>query len=112
MAENRSNLHSSIDLVIGLGTLIGLALAVIGALLLSHAVFLTWQLYENPDLIMSFAQSLKLAKSDMAELDLHGLDPYRLVAWPFVILVLLLQGKIGMWAIEAGARLLGAARNK
>ncbi|MCB1828925.1 MAG: hypothetical protein H6964_09490 [Chromatiaceae bacterium] len=112
MVENRSNLQSSFNLLIVMGTLLGLVLAVIGALLLSHVIFLTWQLYDNPDSIMSFAQSLKLAKSGVVEMDLNGLDPLRLIAWPLVILVLLLQGKIGMWAIEAGARLLGAARNK
>jgi len=112
MAENRSNLNSSIDFMIGIGTLIGLILAVTGALVLSHAVYLVWQLYENPETIMSFAQSLKLAKANVVEIDLNGLDPLRLVAWPFVILVLLLQGKIGLWAIEAGARLLGAGKKE
>ena len=109
MVENRSNLRSSTGFAADIGAIIGLILAVAGALVLSHALYSVWQLYENPDSIMEFAQSLKLIKSNLAEIDLNGLDPLRLIAWPLAILVLLLQGKIGMWAIEAGARLLGAA---
>lgn len=112
MVENRSNLHSSISFVVGIGALIGLILALVGALVLSHAVYLIWQLYDNPDSIMGFAQSLMLTKSNLAEVDLNGLEPLRLIAWPLVILLLLLQGRIGVWSIEAGAHLLGTVRKK
>lgn len=111
--ENRSTQHFSIiNLLTGTGALIGLILALIGALVVIHAVYMVWQLYNDPDAINAFAQSLKLAASTSVEIDLNGLDPLRLIAWPLVILVLLLQGKIGMWAIEAGARLLGTVRNR
>ena len=112
MVENNSNLHSSFNLLIGIGALIGLLLVVIGALVVTHAAYMVWQLYNNPDAIIAFAQSFKLAASNRVDIDLNGLDPLRLIAWPFVILALLLQGKIGMWAIEAGARLLGTGRIK
>jgi hypothetical protein len=45
-------------------------------------------------------------------MDLNGLDPLRLLAWPFAVMILLLQGKISLWAIEGGARLLDVARQK
>ena len=112
MAENRSNQHLSSSLLVGIGALIGLILVMIGAMVVTHAAYMVWQLYNNPDAIIGFAQSLKIAASTKVDIDLNGLDPLRLIAWPLVILVLLLQGKIGVWAIEAGARLLGTLRNK
>ena len=66
----------------------------------------------HPYSLINFAESLKLADSSIVMIDLSGLDPLRLLAWPFVVMILLLQGKIGFWAIEAGARLLEAARQK
>ena len=113
MAETKSNLHSFINFISGIGVLIvGLSLVVVGALVLTHAAYVTWELYKNPETIISFAQSLKLANSNMVDVDLGGLDPLRLIAWPFVVLLLLLQGRIGLWAIEAGARLLDVVRQK
>jgi len=113
MAETKSNLHSFINFISGIGALIvGLSLVVVGALALTHAAYVTWELYKNPETIISFAQSLKLANSNMVDVDLGGLDPLRLIAWPFVVLLLLLQGRIGLWAIEAGARLLDVVRQK
>ncbi len=113
MAETTSNLHSFINFISGIGVLIvGLSLVVVGALALTHAAYVTWELYKNPETIISFAQSLKLANSNMVDVDLGGLDPLRLIAWPFVVLLLLLQGRIGLWAIEAGARLLDVVRQK
>ena len=113
MAETKFNLHSFINLISGIGALIiGLSLVVVGALVLAHAAYMAWELYKNPETIISFAQSLKLANSNMVDVDLGGLDPLRLIAWPFVVLLLLLQGKISLWAIEAGARLLAVARQQ
>jgi len=112
MVENRENIHSSINLLVGIAALIGLVLVVVGALALLHAIYTVWQLYSSPDRIISFAQTFKLTTASLVNLDVNGLDLLRLITWPFVILVLLLQGKVGVWAIEAGARLLGTARNK
>ena len=113
MAETKSNLHSIINFISGIGVLIiGLSLVVVGALALTHAAYMTWELYKNPETIISFAQSLKLANTNMVDVDLGGLDPLRLMAWPFVVLLLLLQGRIGLWVVEAGARLLDVARQK
>jgi len=113
MVENRTHSHSFINFLIGIGAfLIGLSLVVVGALVLIHAAYMTWELYKNPETIINFAQSLKLANSSVVMIDLSGLDPLRLLAWPFVVMILLLQGKIGLWAVEAGSRLLDAARQK
>ena len=113
MTETKSISQSFINLTSGIGALIiGLSLVVVGALALTHAAYMTWELYKNPETIISFAQSLKLANSNIVDVDLGGLDPLRLIAWPFVVLLLLLQGRIGLWAIEAGARILDTARQK
>jgi len=113
MAENRARSHSSFNILIGIGAfLIGISLVVVGALVMIHAAYLTWELYKNPGTIINFAQSLKIADSSIEMMDLNGLDPLRLLAWPFVVMILLLQGKISLWAIEAGARLLDVARQK
>lgn len=81
-------------------------------MVLIHAAYMTWELYKNPETIINFAQSFKTANSSMEMMDLNGLDLLRILAWPFVVMILLLQGKIGLWAIEAGARLLDVARQK
>ena len=113
MAENRARPHSFFNILIGMGAfLIGISLVVVGSLVLIHAAYMTWELYKNPDAIIGFAQSLKIADSSIEMMDLNGLDPLRLLAWPFAVMILLLQGKISLWAIEGGARLLDVARQK
>jgi len=113
MEENRNHRHSFINFAIGIGALlIGLSLVLVGALVLIHAAYMAWELYRNPETIINFAESFKLANSSMVTIDLNGLDPLRMVAWPFVVLILLVQGKIGLWSIESGARLLDAAKRK
>ena len=112
MAVNRSSPQSSIILLIGITAFFGLILVMIGAMVLTHAAYMAWQLYTDPDAITGFAHSLKLATSSKVEIDLNGLDPLRLIAWPLIVLALLLQGKIGIWTVEAGARLLGTVRNQ
>ena len=113
MVENRARSHSFFNFFIGIGAfLIGISLVVVGALALIHAAYMTWELYKNPEMILNFAQSFKLADSSIKMMDLNGLDPLRLLAWPFVVMILLLQGKIGVWAVEAGARLFNVARQK
>jgi len=113
MAENRTRSHSFFNILTGIGAfLISISLVVVGSLVLIHAAYMTWELYKHPDTILNFAQSLKIADSSIEMMDLNGLDPLRLLAWPFAVMILLLQGKISFWAIEAGARLLDVARQK
>jgi len=113
MVENNTHRHSFVNFVIGSGALlIGLSLVLVGALVLIDAAYSAWQLYADPETIMNFAQSFKLDKSSAVTIDLNGLDPLRLVAWPFVVLILMVQGKVGLWSIEAGARLLDTARSR
>lgn len=113
MAENRAHSHSFFNILIGMGAfLFGISLVVIGASVLIHAAYMTWELYKNPGTIIDFAQSLGIADASVEMMDLNGLDPLRLLAWPFVVMIVLLQGKVGLWAVEAGARLLGVARQK
>ena len=113
MVENRPHQHSFINFAIGIGALlIGLSLVLVVALVLIHAAYMAWELYRNPETIINFAQSFKLDSLNVVTIDLNGLDPLRMVAWPFVMLIMLVQAKIGLWSIEAGARLLDTARRK
>ncbi|MCB1763822.1 MAG: hypothetical protein KDI27_11885 [Gammaproteobacteria bacterium] len=110
MSENSTQLHSSMGILAIFAALIGLLLVLTGALTLIHAAYTVWDLYDNPDAILAFARTFNLIDSSAKGIALNGLDPERLITWPFVILLLMLQGKVGIWVVEAGARLLGTAR--
>ncbi|MCP3867115.1 MAG: hypothetical protein GY703_03285 [Gammaproteobacteria bacterium] len=113
MNKKGNTQRSSTNIIGGVaGLIIGLILVSAGGLILIHAAYMSWELYQNPEAIDGFAKSLSLFDVSRLEVDLNGLDPLRLIAWPFIVLVLLLQGKIGLWAIEGGARLLEACRQR
>lgn len=91
-------------------TIFVLALILIGLGLwaLGGAIYTAWELFREPEGIAYFAryfmESTKLA--ELLPQGGEGLAHY--VAWVAVILLLLVIGKLGAWAIEAGARLIAA----
>lgn len=92
-------------------TVIGLlALALIGFGLwaLGGAIYAAWGLFRDPDSIAYFAEyfldTTKLA--NLVPSGAEGLSHY--LSWIAVILLLLVLGKLGAWAIDAAARLLSS----
>ena len=91
---------------------IGYLLLMIGAVSLIYAAYHAWALFDNPYLIVEFSDKLQLSILRDQKPDASSQELFRLVSWPIIIFLLLLQGLIGTWAIEASARLLDTLRDK
>jgi len=89
---------------------LGLVLVVFGIWALGGAVLAAWSLFKEPTGIAYFAQYF-LDAADLAKL-VPGASPglAHYVAWIAVILLLLVLGKLGLWAATAGAALIAAGR--
>lgn len=85
---------------------VGLVLVLAGLWALVGAVYLAWGLFRDPDGIAYFARYF--AESTRLSTYLPGdiTGPSHLLSWVAVILLLLVIGKLGFWAVEAGARLI------
>lgn len=97
--------------VIGIVALVlGLVLVFLGIWALGGAVLAAWSLFNEPNGIAYFAQYF-LDSADLGKL-LPGASPgaAHYVAWIAVILLLLVLGKLGVWATSAGAALIAASR--
>ena len=94
----------------GIGAVLGLILVGFGLWALAGAILAAWELYRNPDSIAYFARYfLDTTKiSDYLQSGGEGLAHY--LSWLAVILLLLVLGKLGAWAISAGARLMPTSR--
>lgn len=93
--------------------LLGLILAGFGIWALAGAIYTAWGLVQDPDSITYFAKYF-LESTDIGALLAgggEGLAHY--LSWLAVILLLLVLGKLGFWAIAAGARLIpGLGRDR
>ena len=81
-------------------------LIALGLWSLGGAIYAAWELFRDPDSIAYFAKYL-LETTKLATLvptGGQGLAHY--VAWVVVILLLLVLGKLGAWALGAAAQLL------
>lgn len=103
--------QSSVSRIVGvIAVLLGLMLVGFGIWALGGAVLAAWSLFNEPDGIAYFAQYF-LTSGELAKLvpgASAGLAHY--VSWIAVILLLLVLGKLGMWATSAGAALIAAGR--
>jgi ABC-type Na+ efflux pump permease subunit len=85
---------------------LGLILVLFGLWALGGAIYIAWGLFEEPNGIAYFAQYFFETTKITAHLPNAGEGTAHLIAWFVVILLLLVLGKLGDWAISAGARLL------
>jgi hypothetical protein len=108
--ENRENTIKAtayIKFFGGFGALIfGYILMAVGALSLIMAAYHAWTLFVSPDSITVFADALHQTALKDQEADAGDQEFFRILAWPIVVFLLLLQGKVGAWAIEAAVHLL------
>lgn len=89
---------------------LALVLVVLGLWALGGAIMAAWGLYSDPQGIEYFAGYL-LNATQLAKLvpdAAQGAAQY--LAWITVILLLLVLGKLGSWALEAGAKMLRSTR--
>ncbi len=89
-----------------IASVLGLILIAFGVWALAGAIYLAWDLFRNPGSIAIFAEYfLKTAKIG-AHLENGGDAAVHLLSWFVVILLLLVMGKLGDWAVTVGAKLL------
>ena len=85
-----------------------LALVLIGLGLwsLGGAIYAAWGLFRDPDGIAYFAKYFLEATNLAAFVPAGGEGLAHYVAWVTVVLLLLVLGKLGAWALGAAAQLL------
>ncbi len=107
--EHDSAAHGGAPLQTGItiiATVLGLILVGFGMWALVGAVYAAWSLFRDPGSIAYFV-SYFLNATDIASVlpgGGEGLAHY--VSWVAVILLLLVLGKLGSWAVGAGAQLI------
>ena len=90
----------------GVGAVLGLILVAFGLWALGGAIYFAWGLFRDPDSIGYFAKYFLETTKIAAYLPSGGEGLGHYVAWVAVILLLLVLGKLGSWAVGAGAGLL------
>ena len=110
--DNDTTTSPVLNVFTGIGAVLGLILVGFGLWALAGAIFAAWELYRNPDSIAYFARYFLDATkiSDYLQSGGEGLAHY--LSWLAVILLLLVLGKLGAWAITAGAKLMPPSRRK
>jgi hypothetical protein len=100
------------DLVALIASLVALLLVALGIAALAVAILAAWSLYSDPAGIAPHVEHFRRAVPAAAGSPetLEGLGT--LVAWVFVVLMLLLLGKLGSWAVGAAGLLLKPARQE
>lgn len=97
----------------------GLILAVLGLILigfgiwaLAGAIYITWELFKDPDSISYFAKYFIETAKITARLSNDGEGFAHLLSWLSVVLLLLVLGKLGDWSITSGAQLLTLGKSR
>ena len=86
--------------------LLALVLVGFGIWALASAIWAAWSLFRDPQSIGYFADYFRNTANLGAELQIHGQGLAHYVAWMAVVVLLLILGKLGAWAVGAGARLI------
>ena len=108
--DNDTTASPALKILTGIGAVLGLILVGFGLWALAGAIFAAWELYRNPDSIAYFAKYFLEATKISAYLQTGGEGLAHYLSWLAVILLLLVLGKLGFWAIAAGARLMPLSR--
>jgi hypothetical protein len=87
--------------------LIGLGLWSLGG-----AIYAAWELFRDPDSIGYFAKYFLESTGIAALVPKGGEGLAHYIAWVAVILLLLVLGKLGAWALGAAAQLLAIDRSR
>lgn len=108
MEKDSKPAHNSVQTTLEMvASALGFILIVFGLWAIGGAIYVAWSLFEDPNEISYFAQyfldTTKLAA--LLQENSEGLAHF--LSWFIVILMLLVLGKLGDWAISAGSHLLG-----
>jgi len=90
-----------IALVIITGIL-GYGLIIAGVASLLGLVWHIWELYQQPELSIRFAEALQNLPGE----EIVPLSLLKLGGWQIMLLLLLIVGKVSVWLIESGKRIL------
>jgi hypothetical protein len=95
-----------------ISTVLGLFLIGFGVWALAGAVYVTWELFNNPESISYFARYFIVTARITARLSHDGDSMAHLLSWFTVVLLLLLLGKLGDWCVTSGAQLCKFGKQK
>ncbi|MCW8964175.1 MAG: hypothetical protein OQL16_10285 [Gammaproteobacteria bacterium] len=105
--EDSSRFGAYIKLIGNIGALTSsYLLMAVGALSLLMAAYHAWSLYIDPNTISVFTDAFVRTAFSNEQHNASDIESYRLMSWPVVIFLLLIQAKIGIWAVDAAVHLL------
>ena len=82
--------------------LLGYTLVIAGLVSLIGLAWHIWELYQDPELAVRFALALQNAAGE----EQVPLALLKLGGWQIMLLLLLVAGKVSVWLIESGKRIL------
>jgi len=83
-------------------SILGYGLIIAGVVSLLGLTWHIWELYQHPELSIRFAEALQ----NLPEQEIVPLSLLKLGGWQIMLLLLLLSGKVSVWLIESGKRIL------
>jgi hypothetical protein len=110
--DNEPATSPVLTIMAGIASVLGLVLIGFGIWALGGAIYAAWELFRNPDSIAYFARYFLETTKIAAYLESGGEGLAHYVSWVAVILLLLVMGKLGTWAITAGAQLMPLSRRR
>jgi len=108
--DNEPTTSPVLTILAGIASVLGLILIGFGIWALAGAIYAAWELFRDPDSIAYFARYFLDTTKIAAYLESGGEGLAHYVSWVAVILLLLVLGKLGAWAIGAGAQLMPRRR--
>lgn len=98
------------SIVVTAAMVLGVVLIGFGLWALGGAIYAAWGLFRDPDSIGYFTRYFLETTHLGAELNIDGRGLAHYVSWVAVVLLLLVLGKLGAWAVTAGGRLVAPRR--
>ena len=81
-----------------------------GVLSILFPAYYVWDLYTLPQRISVFADMFQASIIANTDSTSNETELFRLFAWPVVVFLLLIQARIGVWAIDSATHLLDMVR--
>jgi len=83
-------------------SILGYGLIIAGVVSLLGLTWHIWELYQHPELSIRFAEALQ----NLPGQEIVPLSLLKLGGWQIMLLLLLIAGKVSVWLIESGKRIL------
>ena len=85
-----------------ISSILGYGLILAGVASLLSLVWHIWELYQQPELSIRFAEALQNLPGE----EIVPLSLLKLGGWQIMLLLLLIVGKVSVWLIESGKKIL------